>query len=577
MKPIMKVVLTAINSKYIHSNLAVRYIKEYGKKYYGYDFNILETTINNRLDYIFNKIAKQKPDVLAISCYIWNIETALAVAGEIKKIYPDCKIILGGPEVSFDSKSVIEKNSFVDFVLSGEGEKAFCELIKALESDNSDLAAVPNLTFKKDGEIKINEQAPLLSLDDIPFPYDDFKSLSNQIVYYETSRGCPFSCKYCLSSVSRCVRFLSKERFYIDLQKFLDARVRQVKFVDRTFNVNLNHTMEIFKYINEHDNGITNFHFEISAHLLNEEVLDYIKNVRPGLFQFEIGVQSTNDKTIAEVNRQTDFMKLSSVVNQINSYKNIHQHLDLIAGLPFEGYESFGKSFDDVYRLKPEQLQLGFLKVLQGSKMYDEAEKYGINYRSYPPYEVLKTNWLTFEEILRLKNVEEMVEVYYNSFRFQNSIEYAVSLFSSPFKFFETLGDYYELNGYNERSLSKLDYYDLLYKFIADSSGKNNEKLLYLFLLDIYSWEKANKLPSCINVGLSKNYRGEILAFYENEQNISAYLPEYKGIDPKLIARTAHIEILPFDENGEPIITSYLMNYKKRDITGKATVTKISI
>ena len=428
----MKVLLGAVNAKYIHSNLAVYSLKAYAE---DPAVEIGEYTINQQKDDILMDIYKRKPDILCLSCYIWNLDYIEEIVLEIGKLRPDMPIWLGGPEVSYDAKEVLRRLPCVKGVMKGEGEKTFKELCQIYRNEceenvDKQLKSVMGITFRMGKrEIIDNPWRPIMDLSEVPFVYDHMEDFEHKIIYYETSRGCPFSCSYCLSSVDKRLRFRDIELVKKELQFFLDHKVPQVKFVDRTFNCKHEHSIAIWKYIMEHDNGITNFHFEIAADILNEEELELLEQMRPGLVQLEIGVQSTNPKTIKEIHRVMDFKKVSRIVRRIQDKGNVHEHLDLIAGLPYEDVESFAHSFDDVYALEPEQLQLGFLKVLKGSYMEEKKDDYGLVYKGQPPYEVLYTKWLPYEDTLRLKGIEEMVETYYNSRQFCYTLPYLIQCF----------------------------------------------------------------------------------------------------------------------------------------------------
>ena len=518
----MKFLLTAINAKYIHSNLAVYSLRAsvlaqtagrrvpaqaqactaqslQGKAV----IELAEFTINHRTEEILRDIFLRKPDVLLFSCYIWNIVYVRELAENCKKIMPEVPVWLGGPEVSYDAEKFLRENPAADGILCGEGEETFrllAECYAAGQADTEHLAEIPGLVFREPVEsaarpIRVNTPAPLPDLSALPFPYGELAEFENRIIYYESSRGCPFSCSYCLSSIEKSVRFRDIEKVCRELQFFLDRRVPQVKFVDRTFNCRKSHAMAVWSYILEHDNGITNFHFEIEAELLDEEELALLERMRPGLVQLEIGVQSANRETLKAVRRSTDLERLRSVVERIRDGKNIHQHLDLIAGLPFEDYESFGHSFDQVFALKPEQLQLGFLKVLKGAPMYEDARKYGIAYRSQPPYEVLFTPWLPFSDILRLKMIEEMVEIYYNSHQFGMTLGQLIPRFSSAFAFFEQLALYYERNQEGQKS-SRVRKYELLLGFASEHFPEDEDRYRELLTIDYYLRERAKARPS---------------------------------------------------------------------------------
>ncbi len=506
----MKFLLTAINAKYIHSNLAVYSLRAAAlaaapasDKHEPFSVELAEFTINHRTEEILRDIFLRKPDVLLFSCYIWNIVYVRELAENCKKIMPEVPVWLGGPEVSYDAEKFLRENPAADGILCGEGEETFrllAECYAAGQADTEHLAEIPGLVFREPVEsaarpIRVNTPAPLPDLSALPFPYGELAEFENRIIYYESSRGCPFSCSYCLSSIEKSVRFRDIEKVCRELQFFLDRRVPQVKFVDRTFNCRKSHAMAVWSYILEHDNGITNFHFEIEAELLDEEELALLERMRPGLVQLEIGVQSANRETLKAVRRSTDLERLRRVVERIRDGKNIHQHLDLIAGLPFEDYESFGHSFDQVFALKPEQLQLGFLKVLKGAPMYEEAQKYGIAYRSQPPYEVLFTPWLPFSDILRLKMIEEMVEIYYNSHQFGMTLGQLIPRFSSAFAFFEQLALYYERNQEGQKS-SRVRKYELLLGFASEHFPEDEDRYRELLTIDYYLRERAKARPS---------------------------------------------------------------------------------
>lgn len=487
----MKILLTAINSKYIHSNLAVHSLKAYTKDSKE-EIKIREFTINQRVEEILKEIYKEKADVIAFSCYIWNLDIILQLSVELKKVCPSTKIWVGGPEVTYDAPLLLANQEQLDLVIVGEGEAVFRDLVE--HCDN--LAAVAGIVYRDEsGAVITNPARILMDMNEIPFVYKDMDIFEHKIIYYETSRGCPFLCSYCLSSIEHGVRFRDFALVEKELAFFIEQKVTQVKFVDRTFNCNKQHTMKIWNYIKDHDNGITNFHFEIAADLLDREELELLKTLRPGLVQLEIGVQSTYEPTIKEIDRVMNLSELYEIVREINSYGNIHQHLDLIVGLPYEGYDRFKVSFNDVHMLKPNQLQLGFLKVLKGSKIHRLKDEYGIGYQSHSPYEVLFTNWVDFSEVLRLKGIEEMVEVYYNSSQFQQSLHYVLRFFDTPFDFYEALADYYEEQGLNELKHTRLARYDILRAFAMQIPDISLLALEQLLLYDLYIREKIKKRP----------------------------------------------------------------------------------
>lgn len=572
----MKTLLVGINAKFIHSNLAIRCLKKYTEEKQNIKIDICEYTINQQQELIMREIYKQKPDVIGFSCYIWNYELIKNLVFELKKLMPNVIIFLGGPEVSFNSIEVLETVP-CDLVICGEGEEIFCEFITCL-NENKNYFNVKGITYRLNDEIIQNEQMPPIKLDDVPFVYDEFFNLENRIVYYEASRGCPFKCQYCLSSGSKGVRFLSLKRVFRDLKVFLDANVRQVKFVDRTFNCNKDYSMAIWKFLSENDNGITNFHFEMAAELIDEEMINFLHTVRKGLFQFEIGVQSTNKKTLKAIKRATLPEKLTPIVKALQKENNIHLHLDLIAGLPYEDYNCFKNSFNYVYMLSPDQFQLGFLKLLKGSALYDDKEKYNLVCTNSAPYEVLNTDWLSYEELLRLKMIEEMVETYYNSNRYQLTIRYLVSLFKTPFDLYEALGDFYEENNFHLAPHSKVGYYEILEKFFKTLNFGDYERLKWYMLYDSYSHEKAKKLPEWLDVSMKDKYKKAIYDFVDNRENVENYLKEYLEFDTKQIIRSAHIEVFPFDPiANEQRLTALLFNYRNCDLLGNAKVVKIKI
>ena len=490
-----KILLTAINAKYIHSNLAVYSLRAYAEKYRNH-IELAEYTINNYMDQILTDVYKRQPDVLCFSCYIWNLELVLEVAEEFHKLRPDVPIWAGGPEVSYEVEGFLRKYPFFTGVMMGEGEKVFTHLCGYYLEGEGSLGQIPGLAFRDGEEIRLNPWEKELNLSLVPFCYDGLADFSHRIIYYESSRGCPFRCSYCLSSIDKQLRFRDIELVKQELQFFLDHRVPQVKFVDRTFNCKKEHAMAIWRYIKEHDNGVTNFHFEVAADLISPEEIALMSDMRVGLIQLEIGVQTTCPQTIEEIHRRMNLDKVKDVVNQIKTFGNIHQHLDLIAGLPYEDYETFFHSFDEIYALKPEQLQLGFLKVLKGSYMYEHAGEYNLVYRSKPPYEVRKTRWLSYEDICRIKKAEEMLEVYYNSGQFAKSIRLLEQHFDSAYRMFEKLGDYYEEQGYSGMSHSRQRRAEILLEFEAWCAGETTEAMKQALTFDIYSRENAKSRPA---------------------------------------------------------------------------------
>ena len=491
----MKILLAACNAKYIHSNLAVYDLQAYASEYTDHII-LKEYTINQQKDDIMRDIYLEHPDVVCVSCYIWNISFVKELMADLAKILPDADFWAGGPEVSYDAEKFLSENPEFTGVMVGEGEETFQELSGYYVKKNPEkLENITGICYRDGEKIIHNGWRQIMDLSSIPFIYKDLSEFRNRIIYYESSRGCPFSCSYCLSSVDKKLRFRDIEMVKKELQFFIDHKVPQVKFVDRTFNCKHDHAMAIWKYINDHDNGVTNFHFEISADLLREEELQEMSTMRPGLIQLEIGVQSTNPDTIKAIHRTMDFEKLKGIVDRIHSFGNIHQHLDLIAGLPYEDYDSFRNSFNDVYALKPQQLQLGFLKVLKGSHMMEMCREYGIVYKNREPYEVLSTKWLDYGHVLKLKNVENMVEVYYNSGQFQKTLEYAESFFPDAFSIYEGLGIFYMEKGYGDVSHTRMRRYEILLEYLETVPGISRAEVADRMILDLYLRENLKSRP----------------------------------------------------------------------------------
>ena len=535
----MKILLAACNAKYIHSNLAVYDLKAYSSDYDKEVF-LREYTINQPKDEILKDIYGSGADVVCFSCYIWNISFVRELIRDLAKILPETAFWAGGPEVSYDAENFLTEMPEVTGVLVGEGEKTFHDLLEYYIDGKGSLGEIRGIAYRDGEEIRHNGWRELMNLSEIPFVYQHLEEFENRIIYYESSRGCPFSCSYCLSSIDKKLRFRDLELVKKELQFFLDHKVPQVKFVDRTFNCKHEHAMAIWKYILEHDNGVTNFHFEVSADLLRDEEMDLMAKMRPGLIQLEIGVQSTNQETICAIHRHMDLDKLERCVDRVHSFRNIHQHLDLIAGLPYEDYDTFHRSFNDVYQMKPDQLQLGFLKVLKGSLMKEEAEKYGIVHKEKEPYEVLSTKWLPYGDVLKLKAVESMVEVYYNSGQFQHTLEYLVPLAKDAFTFYESLGAFYEKKGYSEISHSRMRRYEILLEYLQEETDVSVEKASQKMLYDLYLREKLKKRPS----------------FAPDQKVYETAIWDYRKANH--IPKTAHIEVF---ENGRAV----LFDYERRD------------
>lgn len=573
----MKFLLAAVNAKYIHSNPGIYSLKAYAERTRGDLFpegaglpsvhvEIGEYTINNQMEQILEDIYRRKPDMVGFSCYIWNIVPCLELVRDLHKVLPDTDIWLGGPEVSFDAPELLLREPEVLGIMKGEGEETFAALLNCYEKLGmsvrksvgmsgcrdqekkeeefwESLSSLPAAAYRgKDGTIQDHPVRPVMDMSQIPFLYSRLEGFENRIIYYESSRGCPFSCSYCLSSVDKSVRFRDLELVKRELDYFLENRVPQVKFVDRTFNCRKSHALEIWRHIKEHDNGVTNFHFEIAADLLDEEELELIGIMRPGLIQLEIGVQSTNPRTIREIHRVMDLERLKKVVARINAGHNVHQHLDLIAGLPWEDYSSFHRSFNEVYAMEPEQLQLGFLKVLKGSFMYEQAENYGLVYRDKPPYEVLSTKWLSYDDVLKLKGIENMVEVYYNSGQFTRTLKYLEDWWKDAFVLYEQLADYYEQRGLTGLNHSRLARYEILHDFVEERT--ESEFLMGAedaLMCDLYLRENAKSRPS---FALDQS---------PYKEKIRSLTPELRGLGTRV-----HAEVL---RSGKIM----LFDYRKRD------------
>ena len=590
----MNILLAAINAKYIHSNLAVYSLRAYARKYIE-ETEIAEYTINQPVDEILMNIYTHRPDILCFSCYLWNISYVEQLIREIPKVLPDTKIWLGGPEVSYNAGEMLAEYPGLTGIICGEGEETFLELMDYYHT-GTELSEICGIVYRgKDGNIVQTLPRPVLDLSTVPFVYEHIEDFRNRIIYYESSRGCPFSCSYCLSSIDKCLRFRDLDLVKRELQFFIDHEVPQVKFVDRTFNCRHDHAMTVWKYIKEHDRGITNFHFEIAADLLNEEEIELIRSMRPGLIQLEIGIQSANSETISEIKRKMDLEKVERTVSEIRGNRNVHQHLDLIAGLPYEDYDSFARSFDRVYAMRPDQLQLGFLKVLKGSLMHEKTQEYGLVYQDRPPYEVLSTKWLPYADVIRLKKIEEMVEVYYNSGQFRNTMEHVEKEFTGAFAMYSALADYYERNGLFSVSHSRIARYEILLHFLGEymeryqggfedrrqvvaesaenrqqSAAESTEDRMAEYTawltLDLYMRDNVKNRPSFLPE--NKISSDEAAAFYKTEEEERRYLKNYAGYDRRQMRKMTHLEQL----FGRMV----LFDYRERDpLSGDAKVYEI--
>ncbi len=578
----MKIILTAVNAKYIHSNLAVYTLQSSAEKA-GVFPEIREFTINQSKDSMLRSLFLARADVVCVSCYIWNISIVEDLITEYHKISPKTKIWLGGPEVSYHAEEMLEQYPFLAGIMKGEGEVTFREIAVYYQNqengmEGKTLEEIHGITYRDaDGAVKSNPWRPVMDLSEVDFPYANLKKFENRIIYYESSRGCPFSCSYCLSSIDKRLRFRNLDLVKKELAFFLEQKVPQVKFVDRTFNCKKDHAMAIWKFIAEHDNGVTNFHFEIAADLITEEELELLNTLRPGLVQLEIGVQSTNPQTIEAIHRKMDFGKVTEIVNRIAKGRNIHQHLDLIAGLPYEDYASFRRSFADVYALRPQQLQLGFLKVLRGSFMYEHTKEYDCHYQEREPYEVLYTKWLPYDDVLKLKDVEEMVEVYYNSGQFVHTLPMIERLYENPFDFFQELGDFYRAKGYSEAAHNRIQRYEILLEFLRDEKQQDEAFFRQMMVLDLYARENMKTRPHFAKD--PSEWKNESRDFYQKEAETRTLLPSYTTYDWKQLQRMTHVEVFDYDVlgNGEKARTVLLFDYQKRDpLTGNAEMIDCS-
>lgn len=569
----MRVLLIAVNAKYIHSNPAVYSLRAYAQAALGdqpeVGIEIAEYTINQNTENILADIYRHRPDIAAFSCYIWNWNTIQELLPELPKLLPDTKLWLGGPEVSFHAEKILAQYTQLTGIMVGEGEETFTQLVRFYHAPKGQLQDIPGLVLPQ-GRTQPRE---LTDMSKLPFLYEDLGKFQNRIIYYESQRGCPFRCAYCLSAIDKSVRLRDIETVKKELQYFLDHKVSQVKFIDRTFNCNAAHALTIWRYLLENDNGVTDFHFEIAADLMTEDELEVLKQMRPGLIQLEIGVQSTNEQTLHAINRYMSLEHLRQVVDKIHSFHNIHQHLDLIAGLPYEDYDSFVTSFNDVYAMRPQQLQLGFLKVLKGSPIEEKAEEYGIVYNSRPPYEVLYSRWIPYDDVLRLKGIEEMVELYYNSCQFTHTLPVLEKEFSSPFALYEALSQYYEEKGYYINTPARAYRYQVLLEFAQQKAPARSELYAQLLTFDMYLRENLKSRPAfalCWQQG--EEEKEQVRAFYRQEAQTPQYLTGYEGYQPQQLMKMTHIEYFTYpvwQQNMKMTQlsqkTAILFDYQKRD------------
>ncbi len=535
----MKFLLVAINAKYIHSNPAVYSLYAYSEKQYAQFIELVEYTINQRREDILAGIYEKKPDAIGFSCYIWNWKMIEELLPDIFKVLSDTDVWLGGPQVSYNAGEILKKFPNIKGIMIGEGEETFFELLgRYRKEETEDLSSISGLYLKSG----FTQKREITDLNRLPFLYHKTEPFINRIIYYESSRGCPFGCSYCLSSVDKTVRYRDMGLVKKELDFFLSQGVSQVKFVDRTFNCSHERAMAIWQYLYEHDNGITNFHFEISADLLNDEEIELLKKLRPGQVQLEIGVQSVNEKTLEAINRRMDIERLEHAVYEIRRNGNIHQHLDLIVGLPYEDYESFGRSFDRVYAMRPDQLQVGFLKVLKGTPIFARTKEFGIAFTEEPPYEVLFTGWLSYPEVIRLKKIEEMTELYYNSNQFMNTLEYLLMAFPTPFKMFEALAGYYEEKGCFTNSPSRTYRYEVLFEFSETFDPGKREIYKELLTYDLYLRENLKSRPEFCKTLSNAAYKTFRNDFYKEEEKNRYYLPKLQKYDSRQLGGFTHIE-----------------------------------
>ena len=553
----MKILLTAINAKYIHSNPAVYSLRAYAGEKLIPHLEIAEYTINHNMEDILADLYRKRPDVITFSCYIWNWNMISALVCELPKILKNVPIWLGGPEVSYDPEELLEKYPMVTGIMVGEGEETFQELAEYYCEDidmpgrKKTLEDIHGIVFRvqepllSDTQIRRTPPRELTDISKLPFLYQNLEPFTNRILYYESSRGCPFRCSYCLSSIDKQVRLRDIDIVKKELQFFLDHKVKQVKFVDRTFNCNHEHAREIWEYLQKNDNSVTNFHFEVAADLLSEEELKILAGMRPGLIQLEIGVQTLNADTLQEIRRTADIPKLKDAVWRLKSGRNIHVHLDLIAGLPYEDYESFQESFNGVYAMQPDQLQLGFLKVLKGSYMHEKAAEYEICYTDLPPYEVLSTKWLPYEKLLLLKQVEEMVEIYYNSNQFTYTLPVLQTAFPDAFTMYLNLADFYRKQGYSLVTPSRSYRYQALLHFAMNTElSKQEDMFRQLLTFDLYLRENLKSRPD-----FAKDltpYKDRIRSFYQKEETDRCCLPDYADYDSRQLSRMTHMEVFDY-------------------------------
>lgn len=582
----MKIILATLNAKYIHSSLAIRYLRAYARDI-APDITLKEYNINQHVDDIVADLYLAKPDLLGLACYIWNITEILQVADMLKKVRPGVEIVLGGPEVSYDAAAMLAENPAVDYVIIGEGELPWRGLLEALRKRTS-LHKVPGLAFRSGGQIIRNDPAaPLANLDEIPWPYEDLPVLTDKIIYYECSRGCPFQCQYCLSSTFAGVRCFPLERVKADLRRLMDAGVKQVKFVDRTFNCDRMFAWEIFRFLAT-AGGTTNFHFEIAADLLDEAMLAFLQSVPPGRFQFEIGVQSTNQSVLAIIRRDMDWPKAAQTIERLKEAGNIHLHLDLIAGLPSESYQQFRKSFNDVFALAPGRLQLGFLKLLKGSGVSERAGEFSYVYGTQPPYEVLANDAVSYDEMLRLKGIEDLLEKYANSHQFDAALRFVLCNHApDAFGFFEDFARYWQNRDYHRIAHKMRALYRILAAYYQMRQWSAADVFLEVLKFDYLRTERVLQLPEFFIKHELPDYQERFYSFLANADNVARFLPQYRGLSAREISKRVQIESFKYNVAelwANPTATpgaettTLLFQYEQRDpIFHRAKYNRIEI
>ncbi|UJF34365.1 B12-binding domain-containing radical SAM protein [Paenibacillus hexagrammi] len=547
----MKVIVSTLNAKFIHTSLALRYLKAFCEK--DFDVDIVEYTIKDPAMNIVSDLYQKAPDVLGFSCYIWNIEETIHIIRMIKKIMPNLLIVLGGPEVSYDTEYWMNRIPEVDFIVMGEGEETLHQLLQEI-STTQKYHFVYGLAYRKGEEVVIMPGRPKLKLDDIPSPHrfiEDIPNLPNRVVYFETSRGCPFSCQFCLSSIEVGVRYFDMERTKRDILYLIDSGAKLIKFVDRTFNIKRDYAMEMFEFLIANHRG-TVFQFEITADIMRPEVLDYLaENAPPGIFRFEIGVQSTNDATNELVQRRQNFSKLTRTVTKVKQSGKIDQHLDLIAGLPEEDYQSFRKTFNDVFELGPEELQLGFLKMLRGTGMRNDAHKYGYVYMDHAPYEILGNDILPFTDLIRIKRVEDVLEKYWNAHRMDHTVSYLIANeFDSAFDFFQEFGDYWEERGWQKIGHQLEDLFTRLRDFLVHRQTKQMPIIEGLMKLDYFLGHKYRPRKIWWDFTLDKQEQSAYLRLLAERPELADGGFSQLRISEKDLHKHVMLEVLPFDLQG---------------------------